>query len=101
MRKKGKIQAEEDWIIVEDQHENIISMEEAKSCRQQYHQRIEDSIRYRRLLTLWVDYFIAIYAVISFNSKAARNTTICIISVAPIIGAKMLARISYTWINND
>ena len=35
VRKKGKIQAEEDWIIVEDQHQAIISMEEAKSCRQQ------------------------------------------------------------------
>ena len=48
VRKKGKIQAEEDWIIVEDQHQAIISMEEAKSCRQQYHQRIEDGTRYRR-----------------------------------------------------
>ena len=48
VRKKGKIQAEEDWIIVEDQHQAIISMEEAKSCRQQYHQRIKDGTRYRR-----------------------------------------------------
>ncbi|MDP6596789.1 MAG: recombinase family protein [Candidatus Poribacteria bacterium] len=95
-RKKGKIQAEEDWIIVEDQHQAIISMEEAKSCRQQYHQRIKDGTRYRRITYPLSDCFIAIYVVISFNSKAARSTTTCITSVVLTIDDTMLVRISCT-----